>query len=278
MFSRMLFRRSRQNVAAAATSLQERRIGVVVELAAEAVYVDFDEVRERVEGLIPDVFGDFRAADNAAGIASEEFKERILLAGQGDGAIAALGGLRGGVERKVAHDDLGRAEFPGSAQQSAEPGEQLAKLEGLREVVVSARIESSDAVLDSITGGKHEHGHALAESANGAADVKTILAGNHDVQDDEVVIVDFNLIQGFRAGGGDIHGEGLLLQTAGNETHDTRIVFDEEQPHASIIRQLESGKGRMLAGRNMGETRGAVIFWPCRERQFRRNGGYFSTI
>jgi hypothetical protein len=127
-----------EDVAAAAAGLQERLAGFFAEFAAEPVYVDFDQVGKGVKGLVPDMFGDFRPADDAAGVAREIFKERVFLGGEGNGARAALGGLRSGVEFEIADDDARGAEFVGAAEQGAQAGEEFAEFEGLGEVIVGA--------------------------------------------------------------------------------------------------------------------------------------------
>src|ERR1700731_2208490 len=85
-----------EDVAAAAARLQQWLAGFFAQFPAEAVYINFDQVGKGIEGFIPDVFGDFRAADYTAGVAGEIFEERVFLGGEGNRASAALGGLRTG--------------------------------------------------------------------------------------------------------------------------------------------------------------------------------------
>src|SRR6266852_2720272 len=96
------FGRGREDVAAAAAGLQEGLTAFIAEFAAETVDVDFDQIGEGIEGLIPDMLGDFGAANDTAGIAREIFEERVFLGGEGDGFIAAFYGLSGGIEDDVA--------------------------------------------------------------------------------------------------------------------------------------------------------------------------------
>src|ERR1043165_7873684 len=81
---------SRQNVALAAARAQELQGVAVVNLAAQALDVDFDEVREDVEVLVPDVRGDLCAAHDLVGVAREEFQERVLLVRKLDETARAL--------------------------------------------------------------------------------------------------------------------------------------------------------------------------------------------
>src|SRR5215469_1156641 len=105
-----------ENIAAAASSLQQGFAGFVAQFAAQAVHIDFDEVGKGVEGLVPNVLGNFGAANDAAGIAREIFEQGIFLNGEGNGAGAAFCGLRGSVEFEIADDDAWRAELVGAAK------------------------------------------------------------------------------------------------------------------------------------------------------------------
>src|SRR5258708_20490680 len=80
-------------VAGVPPGLQEWLAGLFAKFATEAVYVDFDEVGEGIEGFVPNVFGDFRTANDAADVARKKFEQRVLLRGERDGTRAAFRGL-----------------------------------------------------------------------------------------------------------------------------------------------------------------------------------------
>src|SRR4029077_7309278 len=91
--------------------------------------------------------------------------------------------------------------------------------------------------------GEHENRDALAGLAQFAANRETIAAGNHYVENNQVVAVDIRLIQGFFACGNNIDGVGLFAQTFGDKARDSGIVFNEQKPEETIIRQV-AGKVR----------------------------------
>src|SRR5215831_5230405 len=244
-FARFLcIRGATENVPAAAPCLEKRRAARVAEFTPQTVYVDFDEIREGIERFVPDVFGNFRAADDPAGVARQKLEERIFLRGERDGAVAALGGLRGGVEDQVSYNNLRGKQFVRAAQKSSEAREEFAKLKGLCQVVVGTGIEAGNAVFDGIASRQHEDGHALSERANGTTGRETVAAGNHYVEDDQVIVINFDLIDGVVSVGHNIDGVGLLLETFGDKTGDTRVVFDQQKSHGRIIRQF----ARRIAG------------------------------
>src|ERR1700740_952160 len=73
-----------QQVAGAAGGVEQRRVFRTVDFAAKAIYVHLDEIRERIELFIPNVLGDFGAADDSADVAHEKFEQRIFLVRQGN--------------------------------------------------------------------------------------------------------------------------------------------------------------------------------------------------
>src|SRR5260221_7730033 len=82
-----------KSVSAAPPGLQEWLAGLFAKFATEAVYVDFDEVGEGIEGFVPNVLGDFRTANDTANIARKKFEQRVLLRSERDGTRAAFRGL-----------------------------------------------------------------------------------------------------------------------------------------------------------------------------------------
>src|SRR5216684_6741078 len=217
-----------KEVAGAAAGMEQGLAGISVNFPAHAIHVNFDQIREGIEGLIPHVFGDIRAPYNAAGVAGKIFEQRIFLGGERHGPPRPGNALRGGIQDEVGDDNFGGAELTGAAQQRTKTRKQLAEFEWLGEVIVRAVIEAGDAVLDGIARGQHQNGHALARFSELAANFKTVAARNHHVEDHQVVSIDRGLIEGVVAGTGNIDGVRLFAQALGHESRDARIVFDKQ--------------------------------------------------
>ncbi len=100
-------------------------------------------------------------------------------------------------------------------------------------------IQPRDAILDGVPRGQHQNGHALPCFAKLAAHRETVRRGNHHVEDDEVVRVHCRLIKRIFARARDIHRIRLFTQPFSDESRDPRIIFHQEKPHKSIIRQKE---------------------------------------
>src|SRR4030095_13991187 len=73
----------------------------LVYLAPQPLHVDFDQIGERIEILLPDVFGDLGAADYLAGAPRQIFQERVFLRGQLDLTGAAPDPARPHIDAEI---------------------------------------------------------------------------------------------------------------------------------------------------------------------------------
>src|SRR5215469_14993133 len=97
-----------QHVAGAAAGVQQRGVGGRVDFAAQTIRIDLNQSGKGVELFVPNVLGDFRAADDSAGVADQKFEQRILLVGKRDVTSVPGRGLPGGVEGEGIDRELGR--------------------------------------------------------------------------------------------------------------------------------------------------------------------------
>ena len=80
----------------------------------------------------------------------------------------------------------GRLERRAAAQHGVDAGQQLARVEGLGQVVVGADLEADDAVDVLALGGEHDDRRAVVGGAQAPADRQAVLAGQHQVEHDQV--------------------------------------------------------------------------------------------
>ena len=174
------------------------------------------------------MFGDVGARDDFARAAREVFEQRVLLRRQVDAAPGAPDLPRARVHFEVVHFYRVRLKALPAPQQRAYVREQLAEVEGLRQVVVRARVESLDAVVNRVARRHHKDWHGRACGAQFAADLEAVFARKHDVEDYQVVVVDVRLIERALAVLRDINSVGLLAQTLRHHPRRARLVFDQK--------------------------------------------------
>src|ERR1700722_1989890 len=130
-----------KDVAGPSNRVQQTRLALGLELAAQVRDEDLDRVGRRERVVAPDLVEQALAGDHDALVAHQVLEQFELALGEVDRALAARDFVGVDVEREVADAQRGRAARGAAAQQRAQAREQLLTLEGLDEVVVGARVE-----------------------------------------------------------------------------------------------------------------------------------------
>ena len=145
--------------------------------------------------------------------------------------VAAPGAVGGRVEPEVADLELGRPLGRRPAGERPQPREQLAEGERLDEVVVGARVETLDPVLDRVARGQHQHRRPDAAGAQLAAGGEAVDPRQHHVEDDRVVGRRAGHPERLLAGRGEIGRMALLAEAAHEQAAELRLVLDDQDAH-----------------------------------------------
>jgi len=163
--------------------------------------------------------------------------------------------FRRGIQDKVRNGNFGGAEFTRAAKQSAETGEQFPEFERFGEVVVRAMIEACDAVLDGIrarSASRWACAGRISESSRHTS--KPLRPGIMNVENHQIVRVDRCLNKARRLPvPATSHKRRFAHANLWPRSRDARIVFDEQKPHASIIRQVRGKVRYLLSVHDFGE-------------------------
>src|SRR5689334_3330548 len=100
------------------------------------------------------------------------------------------------IEDQVADRDCRGYEGGAPARQRPQPREELGERERFDEVVVSTGIQASNAIANGTPSGQDENRGRVPASANVFRDSKTVDAGEHVVENDDVVGVDRSVENG----------------------------------------------------------------------------------
>ena len=168
-------------------------------------------------------------------------------------------------ERPVAEhlEPLGAA----AAVQRPDAGQQLVEAERLRQIVVGAGVEAADHVLDRVARGEHQDGRVPPLPPELGRDLEPVLLGQHDVEQDDVVLVDVGQHGGLVAVGGDVHHVALFLQSLLDESGDLPVVFHDENFHGP-----QSSGGRLNAAGTLREGFFMIWAWPAAPARTGRPG------
>jgi hypothetical protein len=133
-----------------------------------------------------------------------------------------------------------------AAQHAADAGQQLARLERFRQVIVGAHFQAQDAVQRLVAGSQHDH-RQRGRGAQLAAQAQAVVAGQVQVQHDQVRA---RLVELFPHGAAvrrALRAVAIGLQVIGQQRADIAVVVDDQDGrslfHASIILSSE-GEGQ----------------------------------
>jgi hypothetical protein len=121
-----------------------------------------------------------------------------------------------------------------TAHQGAEPGQQLFQLERLGKVVIGAEIEAPDLVLNAAPRRQDQHMRAQSFLTPFFEQRQTVLFGEHEVENDDVVLRGLGLEVALLAIVSNIDGEVLFLQALLECSYKRAMVFNEENTHADL--------------------------------------------
>jgi hypothetical protein len=139
------------------------------------------------------------------------------------------------------------------AQEGSHAGDELARAERLRHVVVAPDREPDFEIRLGIPRREHEDGHRPV-ALDPAADVETVEPGKHQVEDDEIRAIALAQRDAADAVGGDLHLEPLRLEPRRDRARDRRLVLDHRDP-LTLHRRLSVSRVRREAARKLWRSR-----------------------
>ena len=188
-----------------------------------------------IEAGAPHPFQQLGAAEHAARVVGQEVEQvkfaqgqRHFLASQADAAVRQ-------VDPQAAHLHHLRYlcwglgfELLHPAQQCAHAGGQLQHRKGLGQVVVGAQFQAQHPFGLCRAGAEDDDGHMAFTLAQVAADLKTVGAGQHQVEQHQVPAFGVDAAQRCMAVGGVFNLVARTAQVQGHHVGHRRIVFHQQ--------------------------------------------------
>ena len=169
-------------------------------------------------------------------------------------------------------DALGRERAPIAPGQRADASEQFAEIERLGEVIVGAGVEPCHSRLHRIPRGEHQHRHVGTRSTQFPAQRQAVLSGQHDVEDDRIIVGLMALVRRRIAICRDVDRMTRFAQPLRDETGGVRLVLDQQYPHATRMLAL-CAEFRVTRGSGFGvQVRSSGFGTPDSRFQFRCSG------
>ena len=147
--------------------------------------------------------------------------------------------MRRFIHRDVLHLELRAGRRIPAAHDGPNPGQQLAEVEGLDQVIVGADLQALDSVLNLVFGREDDDAGVLV-APDRFRDRQSVQLGHHDVEDDHVRPELADQAKGRLAVRCGLYLEALVLQAEPDEVDDRAFVIHDEHPRAAGGRNLGS--------------------------------------
>ena len=168
------------------------------------------------------------------GLPHQALEQRELARPQLDRRAAAVDLAGQAIEAQIGDGQRRRLDGALAAPRDRlQARQQLGEGERLGQVVVAAGLQALHAVVDAVPRAQEEHRGGDAGVAQRRDQAEAVEARQHDVDDGGVVRAGARQLESRHAVLGDVDGEALLSQAAGDEAGDAAIVFDDEDAHVS---------------------------------------------
>ena len=150
-----------------------------------------------------------------------------------------------------------------AAKNRLHAGDELARVERLRQVVVGADLEADDLVDVLVARGEHQDRH-LGAAAQTAADLDPVDVGQHQVEDDQRRLLALGFRQRVLPGLGNVHVVARVLEVERDERRDRGFVLDDEHFLRCVQgHSLQDARGVSYPG--VGVTRSKLVAASGRE-------------
>jgi hypothetical protein len=178
------------------------------------------------------VVEDLGASEDATLVAHQELEQGELFGAQLNRATLAVGATSPKIESQAVYVDLrGLARLYFAPAEGAQTREKLLEGEWLREVVVGAGVEATDAIVDAVERSQEEDRSVEALAAERLAELNAVHPRKKDVEDDDVVRAIAGHSQAVFAVVREVDRVPFFLEHAADDLGEAAFVFDEEEVH-----------------------------------------------
>jgi hypothetical protein len=213
---------------------------IVVDLPSQPAHKHLEHIRKWIVVLVPDVRGYRCPVYDLSPVENKKFEQRKFLRRQFDRPAVAAHSLAIEVYFEVsdAHR-LGEGSAT-AATESADTSQQLAKREGLGEVIVGAYFETCDAVIDGVARREHEYRGADVLAPQVAAQVETAPAREHYIENENIEAAQsrLHLSFGVRRNSQDLNA--MFGQPGFHYRCEAGVVFDQKNFHEWEFTSIEA--------------------------------------
>src|SRR6185437_14713901 len=202
------------------------------ELFAEIGDVRFDHVGVMLPVVVIEMLEQLARGDDGAWAEDEVFEQPILSGREIDELAGAANGLLYRVERDASNGELRVGRAFAAANKRLRSRDQLTEVEGFGQVIVRSGIEQLDNGGALVARSQYKNGSLVTAAANAANDTEAVETGQHQIEQQQVVVLKFGHGGTVGAVFGRVDGEAAALaQRLGDVVGQPGFVLHHEHSH-----------------------------------------------
>jgi hypothetical protein len=161
-------------------------IGLRVDLAAQVIDVDIDDIRPRLGGHLPDLGEQLTAGDALATMHQEIFEQRKFLRGKANGPAGAGDLVLDAMQFKIAMAKHRIGELLTPSQQCPATRRQFEETEWLEQAIIGSQIQALHSRLKIVAAGKYQHRSVIVARLHLGQYLHAISFRKAEVQEHEI--------------------------------------------------------------------------------------------
>src|SRR6185503_6246017 len=230
---RMLSMSGPHDVAHAAHRVDQFGLAAVIDLLAQARDDHVDDVRARIEVVVPRVLGDQRPRHHASLMAHQVFEHGVLFGRELDRSATPRHRAAARVEGEVGHLEHRRRDRLGAAAQGFHARQQLLERERLRHVIIGTHAQRLYFEIHGVLRGEDEHRQAVPPISQRAQHLDPGQLGEAEVQHEQVEVAAGGETQPLIAVAHELRVVPGLVEPAAHILADCFVVLDDQDFHAT---------------------------------------------
>ena len=207
-----------------------RLLGVVAQLGAKVLHVAVDGALIALKVVAENLLNQLHTVVDTTGMTSKRGEQLKLGSGQVHFLVLDQNLVARDIDDQIAeveYLDGGLVGLMGTAEQSANARNKLARRERLDQIVVGSELEADNTVFDLALGGKHDNRH-IRGVANGAANALTGNLREHEVEHDQVELMLLELLDSRLAVAHAHNPIALALEIGSDSVTDCLLILDQQ--------------------------------------------------
>src|SRR5213594_1349461 len=162
---------------------------ITVNLIPQTFDNDIDDVAVGIKVHVPNLLDDFHSRKDFLGVVHKKFQYQVLFRSQSNRHSTTYDATPLRVNREIRDRELADGRRGAAAAEGAHACQQFSEIERLRQIVVSAAIQTGDLIRSGSFRRQEQNGNRHSPRPQIPAEVSAVTVRQHAIDDEKIVIL-----------------------------------------------------------------------------------------